>query len=140
MGGHNNPVKLAIDESKDIWPNCRFRCVISIGTGKPDVTSVTGNLASIAKACIKLTTSCAAVDDETHKEFARRGDPNPYFRFSVDRGLGNILLNEVEKQQEMAAITEAYMRFNAQAEQVKRCVHVLSERRAVDVDEGEGFM
>jgi hypothetical protein len=71
------------------------------------------------------------VDDEVHKEFARSGAPNPYFRFSVDRGLGNILLNEADKQQEISAITEAYMRFNVQAEQVKRCVHVLAARGGI---------
>jgi len=71
LGGHNNPVKLAIDESKDVWPNCHFRCIISIGTGIPDVTSVTGNLASIAKSMCQATTSCAVVDDEI-KEFVRR--------------------------------------------------------------------
>ena len=131
MGGHNNPVKLAIDESKDIWPNREIGCILSIGTGKPDITSVSGNLASIAEACVKLITNCEVVDDEVHKEFARRRAPDPYFRFSVDRGLGNILLNESEKEQEMAAITEAYLRFHVQADRARRCVHALTVHGAV---------
>jgi hypothetical protein len=130
LGGHNNPVKLAIDESKDIWPNRDIGCLLSIGTGKPDVTNVSGNLVSIAQACFRLYTSCESVDDDAYRDFARitarSGNANPYFRFSVDRGLANIILDEWEKEQEMTGITEAYLKYGVQANQVKRCVQALA--------------
>jgi hypothetical protein len=118
-------VKLAIDESKDIWPNRSLGCLLSIGTGKPDITSVTGNLASVAEACVKLHMSCEAVDDEVYKEFSRPGNSQPYFRFSVDRGLQNVVLDEWEKEQEMSAVTEAYLKYSVQAERARRCVTAL---------------
>src|ERR1700722_1351836 len=126
LGGHNNPAKLAIDESRDIWPNRQLGCLLSVGTGKLDVVSVSGNLASIAEACAKLQTSCEAIDNEIYKEFTRSGNPPLYFRFSVDRGLGSILLNEWEKEQEITAITEAYLNLNFQADQASRCVRALA--------------
>jgi hypothetical protein len=126
LGGHNNPAKLAIDESRDIWPNRQLGCLLSIGTGKLDVVSVSGNLASIAEACAKLQISCEAIDNEIYKEFTRSGNPPLYFRFSVDRGLGSILLNEWEKEQEITAITEAYLNLNFQADQASRCVRALA--------------
>jgi hypothetical protein len=76
-------VKLAIEESKGKWPNRKIGCLLSIGTGKPEVVSVSGNLASIADACAKLCTSCEQVDNEIYKDHPS----NPYFRFSVDRGI-----------------------------------------------------
>jgi hypothetical protein len=119
-------VKLAIDESKDIWPNRQLGCLLSVGTGKPDITAVKGNLASIAEACVKLHTSCEAVDDEVYKEFTRPGDAHPYFRFSVDRGLANVVLDEWEKEEEMTAITEAYLKYSVQADRARHCVQALA--------------
>ena len=107
-------------------PNRQLGCLLSIGTGKPDVISVSGNLASIAEACVKLHTSCEAIDNELQKELTRSGNAHPYFRFSVDRGLGSILWNEWEKEQEMAAITETYLNFSFQADQARRCARALA--------------
>jgi hypothetical protein len=126
LGGHNNPVKLAIEESKDIWPNRKLGCLLSLGTGKPDVTAISGSLANIADAFVKLYTSCEAVDDEVHREFARADNDHPYFRFSVDRGLGNVVLDEWEKEEEITAITEAYLKYAVQAERARHCVQALA--------------
>ena len=70
--------------------------------------------------------SCEAVDDEMYKEFTRPGNVNPYFRFSVDRGLGNVVLDEWEKEEEMAAITEAYLKYSVQANRARQCVQALA--------------
>jgi hypothetical protein len=59
---------------------------------------------------------------------------HPYFRFSVDRGLGNILLNEWEKDQEIAAITAAYLNFSIPADNVRRCVRALTTKEILPAE------
>ena len=126
MGGNNNPTKLAIGESKDIWPNRPLGCLLSIGTGKPHIIPISGNIADIGQAVVRLYTSCEGVDNEVHKDLTRSGNIDIYYRFSVNKGLEEVEVDEWSKKNEISGLTEAYLNFNKENTQVTRCVQALA--------------
>ena len=131
MSGANNPSRLAQDEVSEIFPDRPISCFLSLGTGIPNVVQVKGYLANIAKACSRLATSCEGVAEDVGKEFRTKsaeGHANPYFRFSVNRGLGNIMLDEWSKLGDLTGITGGYMRYDVQEVKAKKCVEVLNAR------------
>jgi len=133
FSGANNPSQIALDEVSQVFPGRPIGCFLSLGTGVSKIVSVKGNLAKIAEACVKLLTSCEIVANDVGKDFNKKasdGQMNPYFRFSVNRGMDDIILDEWHRIQEMTAITSRYMEFDDQVILAKRCVNALGARAA----------
>jgi hypothetical protein len=63
---------------------------------------------SLASALAGMATSTARVDNELKRMYNK--SDTKYYRFDVDRGLANISLEQWMREDEMAALTELYMR------------------------------
>jgi len=124
----NNPSQLALEEISKIFPGRPIACFLSLGTGIPDVVRVKGNRSAIAVPAA----SCESVAMEVSEVFCqetREGHANPYFRFSVGRGLGRFKPYEWGKKAlDLAGITAGYMRYRAQEEMVENCVKAMCRR------------
>ncbi|KAG4260872.1 hypothetical protein FPRO04_04496 [Fusarium proliferatum] len=89
--GRNNPVDEVFSEAKSIWPDAPFNTVFS----------------EIKKAIIAITTETEDTECrfcENHESFGLGGR---YFRFSVDKGLRDVSLDEFDKVRKIMIATES---------------------------------
>ena len=128
--GWNNPVKEAIAEAHNIWPDRPIACLISIGTGLEDAIQLNDKSqqlpgfieavlrktspklafhVAVAEYCVKCLTSC----EITHREVAEHPErivlDGNYFRLNVPQGMSKIGLDEWDKLEDMIALTNSYM-------------------------------
>ncbi|KAH8724475.1 acyl transferase/acyl hydrolase/lysophospholipase [Phaeosphaeriaceae sp. PMI808] len=116
--GFNNPCAEVDYAAKALWETRSIGVVVSIGTGLQSIPSVKkmaswlpfglGTDISLAAALAGMATSTARVDNELKRMY--NNSDTKYYRFDVDRGLANISLEQWMKEDEMAALTEQYMR------------------------------
>lgn len=106
LGGHNNPSRIALEEADLIDGD--VHCLVSIGTGMQDPVDFSGDLATIADTCQKIVISCSRVHDEMAQLYGTRDIP-VYFRFNVNNGMNLVIVNEWERQDQIAAYSQAYM-------------------------------
>ncbi|XP_060792881.1 calcium-independent phospholipase A2-gamma-like isoform X2 [Neoarius graeffei] len=78
----NNPCALAVHESRLLWPNQPFQCVLSLGTGRYD-NAIRGPATSTSlRAKISNLISSATDTEGVHTLLADLLEPNVYFRFN----------------------------------------------------------
>jgi hypothetical protein len=116
--GFNNPCAEVDYAAKALWEGRSIGVVVSVGTGLQSIPSVKkmaswlpfglGTDISLASALAGMATSTARVDNELKRMY--NNSDTKYYRFDVDRGLANISLEQWMKEDEMAALTEQYMR------------------------------
>ncbi|KAF1916087.1 patatin-like phospholipase-domain-containing protein [Ampelomyces quisqualis] len=116
--GFNNPCAETDYAAKALWEGRSIGVVVSVGTGLQSIPSVQkiaswlpfglGTDISLASALAGMATSTARVDNELKRMY--NNSDTKYYRFDVDRGLANISLEQWMKEDEMAALTEQYMR------------------------------
>jgi len=123
--GFNNPCAEVDYAAKALWEGRSIGAIISVGTGLQSIPSVKkmaswlpfglGTDISLASALASMATSTARVDNEMKRMYYNTD--TRYYRFDVDRGLANISLEQWMREDEMAALTEQYMR---DAKQIRR--------------------
>lgn len=116
--GFNNPCAEVDYAAKALWEGRPIGVIVSVGTGLQSIPSVRkiaswlpfglGTDISLAAALAGMATSTARVDNEMKRMYYNTD--TKYYRFDVDRGLANISLEQWMKEDEMAALTEQYMR------------------------------
>ncbi|KAF2640214.1 FabD/lysophospholipase-like protein [Massarina eburnea CBS 473.64] len=116
--GFNNPCAEVDYAAKALWPGRDVGVIVSVGTGLQSIPSVKkmaswlpfglGTDIALASALAGMATSTARVDNELKRMYY--GTSTRYYRFDVDRGLANVSLEQWMKEDEMAALTEQYMR------------------------------
>jgi hypothetical protein len=116
--GFNNPCAEVDYAAKALWEGRSIGVIVSVGTGLQSIPSVQkiaswlpfglGTDISLASALAGMATSTARVDNELKRMY--NNSATKYYRFDVDRGLANISLEQWMKEDEMAALTEQYMR------------------------------
>ena len=116
--GFNNPCAEVDYAAKALWEGRSIGVIVSVGTGLQSIPSVKkmaawlpfglGTDISLASALASMATSTARVDNEMKRMYYNTD--TRYYRFDVDRGLANISLEQWMKEDEMAALTEQYMR------------------------------
>ncbi|KAF2147300.1 uncharacterized protein K452DRAFT_293746 [Aplosporella prunicola CBS 121167] len=116
--GYNNPCSEVDYAAKSIWEGRTIGMIASIGTGIQTIPSVKkialwlpfglGTDISLASALASMAMSTARVDNEMQRTYY--GKDTRYFRFDVDGGLENISLEQWMKEDEMATLTNQYMR------------------------------
>ncbi|KAF2007927.1 FabD/lysophospholipase-like protein [Amniculicola lignicola CBS 123094] len=116
--GFNNPCAEVDYAAKALWEGRSIGVIVSVGTGLQSIPSVKkiaswlpfglGTDISLASALAGMATSTARVDNEMKRMYYNSS--TAYYRFDVDRGLANISLEQWMKEDEMAALTEQYMR------------------------------
>jgi predicted acylesterase/phospholipase RssA len=116
--GFNNPYAEVDYAAKGLWEGRSIGVIVSVGTGLQSIPSVRkttswlpfgiGTDLTLASALIAMATSTARVDNEMKRMYY--SSSTSYYRFDVDRGLADISLEQWMKEDEMAALTEQYMR------------------------------
>lgn len=116
--GFNNPCAEVDYAAKALWEGRSIGVIVSVGTGLQSIPSVKkiaswlpfglGTDISLASALAGMATSTARVDNEMKRMYYNSS--TAYYRFDVDRGLANVSLEQWMKEDEMAALTEQYMR------------------------------
>ncbi|KAI9775931.1 MAG: hypothetical protein M1839_000720 [Geoglossum umbratile] len=126
--GFNNPVEVVLDEAISIWPDAtlRIHCVVSIGTGVPDLKDFGDNLKEVVDTLKAISTET----EETEKRFLKHhrniGIGGRYFRYNVQHGLGDVGLDEHRKVAQIEAATERYL----QIPQIKGTIDTFTALRA----------
>ncbi|KAH7118983.1 acyl transferase/acyl hydrolase/lysophospholipase [Dendryphion nanum] len=116
--GFNNPCAEVDYAAKALWGGRSIGVIVSVGTGLQSIPSVQamaswlpfglGTDISLASALVSMATSTARVDNEMKRMYYNTS--TAYYRFDVDRGLANISLEQWMKEDQMASLTEQYMR------------------------------
>lgn len=131
--GANNPINVVWNEAQEIWKptnnlDKHIQCLISIGTGEPNVADFGGSLKSI----IGTLKSMATETERTAEEFIRRNTTlhsnRRYFRFNVRRGLEGIGLEEAAKLADIATATRRYLAMEDEKKRMEECAETLRER------------
>ncbi|KAF1979700.1 FabD/lysophospholipase-like protein [Bimuria novae-zelandiae CBS 107.79] len=116
--GFNNPCAEVDYAAKALWEGRPIGVIVSVGTGLQSIPSV-GNVTSwlpfglgtdiaLVSALAGMATSTQRVDNEMKRMYYNTS--TRYYRFDVDRGLAKVSLEQWMKEDEMAALTEQYMR------------------------------
>ncbi|KAF1945687.1 FabD/lysophospholipase-like protein [Clathrospora elynae] len=125
--GFNNPCAEVDYAAKALWEGRSIGVIVSVGTGLQSIPSVKkmaswlpfglGTDISIASALTGMATSTARVDNEMKRMYSI--SDTKYYRFDVDRGLADVSLEQWMKEDEMASLTEQYMRDGQQIRNAK---------------------
>lgn len=111
--GMNNPVELVFEEAKSIWPDAiqkgRIQCLVSIGTGIPDLKGFGDNLIKVIDTLKSISTETEKTEKRFYGNHESLGISQRYFRFSVDKGMADVELDDHEKVAEIEASAEDYL-------------------------------
>jgi predicted acylesterase/phospholipase RssA len=109
--GLNNPVEVVLDEAKSIWPDAipRIQCIVSIGTGVPDLKDFGDNLKEVVDTLRAISTETEKTERRFFNYHKLIGIDGRYFRYNVQQGLGEVGLDEHEKLDKVEAATEYYL-------------------------------
>ncbi|KAK3314374.1 acyl transferase/acyl hydrolase/lysophospholipase [Apodospora peruviana] len=109
--GYNNPVEQVLEEARLVFPGRRIACVVSIGTGLARVikfpSSPKTSPLKLVEALKKMATESDTTAERVQKRF--RNIKDTYSRFSVDRGLEDIELEEWENLGKVRTYTTGYL-------------------------------
>ena len=119
---------LALTELQELFPGRVINCFLSIGTGVQDIIPGKGDLEQITLACQNLITSCECVHGTVGQKCLGTSPSSPYFRYSVDRWLGNVAFDEWNRVKGLMVTTDIYMRLYHEEIKTERCVAALEER------------
>ncbi|KAK0709373.1 acyl transferase/acyl hydrolase/lysophospholipase [Lasiosphaeria miniovina] len=109
--GYNNPIEQVLEEARLVFPGRRIACIVSIGTGLARVLkfppSPRTNPLKLIEALKTMATESDTTAERVQKRFQNIKDT--YLRFSVDRGLNDIKLEEWENLGEVRTYTTGYL-------------------------------
>lgn len=125
--GYNNPVEQLLEEARRVFPGRKVACVVSIGTGVANVITFPESPKSsplkLIKALKKMATESDTTAEKIHGRF--RDVQDTYFRFSVDRGLQGIGLEEWKELSKVRTFTTEYINQQVVSEQLNKVVKAL---------------
>ncbi|KAK4443152.1 acyl transferase/acyl hydrolase/lysophospholipase [Podospora aff. communis PSN243] len=109
----NNPVDIVRQEAESIWPDAFQRgwiqCLVSIGTGVPDLKAFGNHFFEVAETLKNIATETERTEASFYGNTQYLGLKGRYFRFNVDRGLYDVQLDDTKKLAEIEASAEAYL-------------------------------
>ncbi|KAL3422240.1 kinesin light chain [Phlyctema vagabunda] len=108
---YNNPIRMVMQEARKIWPSRDPGCIISVGTGMPELLDVGRTIKPLLEFLIKQATDTERSAEEFKKEMSSKyGDQQRvYFRFNVQRGLEKVGLEEWKEFGRTITATEKYL-------------------------------
>ena len=111
--GINNPVEQVLEEAKLIWPDAiqkgRIQCLVSVGTGVPDLKSFGDNLRQVMETLAGISKDTETTETSFCNNQTIFGISGRYFRFNVDRDLDDFELDNHKKVAEIEASAESYL-------------------------------
>lgn len=135
--GANNPVNVLWSEATDVWKlqddqvQENIKCLISIGTGVPDLTPFKGSLLQVGKALKAIATQTEDTAEDFRKKHTSLFQTKRAFRFNVLKGLEKIGLEEVSKWEDIAAATKNYIQTEEVHVDMTRCIENLKGRECM---------
>ena len=133
--GANNPINYLWSEAGDVWGDgegldaARVKCLVSIGTGLPSSVPFGPDVAGVARALKAISTDTEVTASVFQKHHSKLFTNGQAFRFNVVTGLESIGLQEVEKWEDIAAATRAYIQEQDTFIKLKKCALMLQERQ-----------
>ncbi len=129
--GANNPIYIMWDQAQDIWGNrlqSKLKCLVSIGTGVPNLKPVRDDMLGIWATLKDLATETEKTARQFHRDKSSLDDEGRYYRFNVDHGLEEIGLEESKRTNEIVAATRRYTEAQIVFKQIKACANNLAGR------------
>lgn len=118
--GYNNPIRALMEEASYIWPEEKFGCIVSIGTGVPAIEDIGRRIVPLVKTLKNISLDTEKVGREFEKEMGSRfKGQNVYFRFNVQHGLERVALEEWKELDRVKVATQDYL--NEQRSRVELC-------------------
>jgi patatin-like phospholipase/acyl hydrolase len=136
--GHPNPEEL-VDTSKQNSTEAQNYFVRQLKSAMPDLGKVNGwkkvkNFGPGVLAMIKMAKTLSSLvtdSEEAHQRLLKASkvteNPRPYFRFNVERGVGDIGLEDWKKEEQITARTITYLRRHEMEEKKIDCAKYLRE-------------
>jgi predicted acylesterase/phospholipase RssA len=129
--GANNPVNVVCAEARDVWNfndaiDDHLHCLISIGTGVPNVEPFGKTLLEIGKTLKAMATETEKTAHDFLRDHTKLHTEKRYFRFNVDHGLGNIGLEESGKRPDIISATRRYVVYEGTKKEMEYCAETLS--------------
>ncbi|KAK7717711.1 hypothetical protein SLS64_003206 [Diaporthe eres] len=127
----NNPINVAMEEvsrlQKSSFKDREIGCVVSIGTGAPQITGVSSNLFGFLAGAVKMMTDSEDIAEQfaNSSEGIRLTRANRYFRFNVPQGMQDLQLDDWRETEKMRALAASYLRKNTSGVETERCAEVL---------------
>lgn len=139
--GRNNPVGSVWQEAQNIWcPNDgqlepMVKCLVSIGTGNPGLTSVDEGARGFFKTLKDIATESEIT--AAHSLSQHRGllDQQRYFRYNVEQGLQGVGLEEYRKQDIIETATHTYLANEIQKRSLRYCAKNLGRKKCALVED-----
>ncbi|CAK7223200.1 hypothetical protein SBRCBS47491_005129 [Sporothrix bragantina] len=135
--GANNPIYVLWNQARDVWGDDlqnKLQCVVSIGTGVPNLKPVRDDVLRIWATLKDLVTETEKTAQQFHRDKSNLDNEGRYYRFNVDRGLEEIGLEESKKKREIAAATRRYVESQTVFKQIQACANSLAGREYHFVD------
>ena len=125
----NNPINVGLAQLglETEWKDKPIGCVLSLGTGAPQIKEVSGNLAKFLKGSVDIMTDSEKIADEfaISKGGRELADSRRYFRFSVIQGMEVLQMDEFKETERMKALTVEYLSKIVSGNKVQRCARSL---------------
>ncbi|KAG8702070.1 hypothetical protein FRC09_004968 [Ceratobasidium sp. 395] len=109
-----NPINLLLEEARDVFPGQHIACIISFGSGHPQVASILDSESNFVKNPGELVTilegvtkDCEKTAQDIHSRF--REIDGFYFRFNVDQGMQSIRESDYQQTSAIQAHTRAFV-------------------------------
>jgi predicted acylesterase/phospholipase RssA len=132
--GANNPVNYLWSEADDVWGHgdgldtAKVKCLVSIGTGVPALTSFDSDIPGIVKSLKAISTDTEETASMFQKHHSKLFQSGNAFRFNVMKGLETVGLQEIKKWNEIKAATQLYIQEEETFVKLKKCALMLQER------------
>ncbi|KAK4918384.1 hypothetical protein LTR49_013776 [Elasticomyces elasticus] len=140
--GANNPIQNVWAEARDIWTpqhDATWRlednilCFVSIGMGVPSLKPFNdSNVLAMGKTLVDIAIDCQKAAEDFQRDHPGMCRENRFYRFDVDRGLGDIGLEEADKVKEIRAATRLYVQLERVHTDLEACSEKLKEREKVN--------
>ncbi|KAI9670732.1 MAG: hypothetical protein M1817_003842 [Caeruleum heppii] len=136
--GANNPVRELWTAAQDLWDDEnleeKIRCFVSIGTGQPSLDAFGVSVQDVGKTLLALATETEQTAETFYREHRTLARDCKYFRFSVDRGLEHVGLEESSKASAIVSATRRYLESQAVFESVRAFKQRASQEESEDED------
>jgi predicted acylesterase/phospholipase RssA len=136
--GANNPVLRMWSEATDYFcesTNTRLedklKCLVSVGTGAPDVKAFGDTLAEVGETLLAIATETENTAEMFLRNYRHLGTSKKYFRFNVMKGLEKVGLEESSKMDLIKVRTDTYLAGQKVVQEVKECCEVLRTRECM---------
>jgi hypothetical protein len=130
--GCNNPTNELIQECELLHGrSAKIACIVSIGTGKPDVIRYENPgwfqryfPTALGKSLASLASDTERVAEALEKRFANEAQ-SLYWRLNVNRGLSSVSLEEWKRLGEVEGYTETFLKYQDVSDKIDKLVAVL---------------